>query len=71
MVPFPIRTVFDLATIDVPLSPTLSSMIILAVPDQVLIFARAKMELAVHCLLEDTIVTLLPITISLFGWRRI
>jgi len=71
IVPFPIITVFDLADIDVPFNPTLSSMIILADLDHVLNFVGAYRELAVHLLDEDTIETLLPILIILPGARII
>ena len=51
----PILIVLDLATIDVPLNPTLSSIMIFAVLDSVLNFVGANIELDVHLLEEEII----------------
>lgn len=71
IVPSPILIVLDLAVIDVPFNPTLSSIIIFAVFENVQSFVGANSEVAVHLCDEEIILTLFPIIISLFGTRII
>ncbi|MBI5677950.1 MAG: hypothetical protein HZC52_05550 [Planctomycetes bacterium] len=69
MVPFPMRTVLERATIDVPFNETPSSIIIFAGPDNVLRRVGTYIDAEVQRLAAEIIDTFSPITISLRGAR--